>query len=1094
MKTVTSYRPHRADARRAWAFLAAFICVTLTKFPAAAAQDFAEIQISCQAVWNSESVWEKEFKDSDDKPYRMGLGVSETVSLVNDVRFQNRDGDWEEIEGKPTITVSGAGVYSVTGKNAVNKTVNSFPKEPLETNALVHIRTLDLEQGYAILTVAKPETESRPECIECGFIALAAMMDCMDTIAANIANPRPEEYRLEFPPGSKEFSATQSFGWSQSGPCGSDSITATFTISYTPGKWEAVIIPPPDFEQWLPAGGIDGDKPGGSLGISVQLRHKGEKVPAEDMTGTFYVTLEKVSRQPGVCVNAPPKDKAGTDPDLRLQQTDDFWISDDEGLRGQSAEDSNEQSVTIDCYDFGAFGRLRVEVVANDGTKLQAHLEADPGKDYFDIPKDDNSNHIPDGWEEDNSVPEGLPPTWDEAENPAGQRTLGDGISLYEKYRGFFVGGNHRRLDPHRKYLFVYDPTGWAQLSTTEPGGMSFIQALDCEVLFIQDKQWTGPGGSGAKKRMVNFNSTDEVRATEQHALHLRFPFTDSPLYPADYNDMLMAKYGTNDTQIRTDLGLTFPDLSASRWDSPAGWIGVEIYANNIDKEVRRIALWHTKGLPEFALYNDPATTDAEKARLDARAKALLDEYIRDNATAFESRNWRRFTAIVAHEIGHGLGVKDLLSPSTFGPSNCVMRYFEWPGSRLPNDRFELAARNPWPDIYCLSAVGTEEGIACWKQINFNDRSGATRAPAAAGFSPLNLAGPSIREKHRALSPLAAVPNTGIHPQATQVVKPPNLAVATELLWNDLLAGDPLRIEMHLSCPAYQEALVESQRTGQPIPANVFRPTIRTNWHENLYFTLYSHFDDNYIQVLDSREWKLFLRPESVSPSCFGQKMLTQSREWFLPAGKIQFEPGEYVLSVSWDGDGMVEEAALPSNGFVSAAEVRFQVAASTNTLQQTTHEHRLAFDAYVSGDYRKALDHALLALGQNDARTVLLTEGTHMLAANAALKLQDYRTAAVLLQDAGTDGVGEPFEAAHALRRALTPEIVLNSNPGLASSRRLTVVALPGQNYEVQSSLDLIQWTPVDSRFSTTNRYEIMDAASAGERQRFYRVAWRPL
>jgi hypothetical protein len=218
-----------------------------------------------------------------------------------------------------------------------------------------------------------------------------------------------------------------------------------------------------------------------------------------------------------------------------------------------------------------------------------------------------------------------------------------------------------------------------------------------------------------------------------------------------------------------------------------------------------------------------------------------------------------------------------------------------------------------------------------------------------------------------------------------------------------------------------------------------------------------------------------------------------QCREWLAPSEILKLQPGEYVLNVSWDGEGMVEDSALPANGFLSAAEARFQVTALTNAPQKAVQEHRLAFEAFVSGDYRKALDHAVLAMGQSNARQVLHTEGTHLLAANAAMKLQDYRTAVVVLQDAAPDGIGEPAETVRNLRRVLAPEIFLGPDPGRTFPRRLTVVALPGQDYEVQSSPDLRQWTTLDRRLSTANRYEVLDANGTGEHQRFYRVAWWP-
>jgi hypothetical protein len=859
------------------------------------------------------------------------------------------------------------------------------------------------------------------------------------------------------------------------------SATGVLTVSYKPEEWEAVIVPPPDFEKWKPIGGVDSYEPGSSVGVTIQLRQKGQKEPAPDMTGYFFVTLENVSRQPGVCVNAPPKDEADDEPDLRFEETDELEILDDDGLQVASNEPGNELSLIINCYDFGAYGRLRAEVLVDDGTWLKAYLESDPGKDYLDIPRDDNGNRIADVWEEENAVSGNLPPTWDEAGSPAGQSTLGDGISLYEKYRGFFVKGNHQRLDPHRKHLFIYDPTGWAQMAATESGGASFVTALDCEVLFIDQNQWTGPGGSGAKKRIVNFNSTEEVRATEQHGLHLRFPFTDSPMYPADYNALLLAKYGTNHTQTVTALGLAFPDLTASRWSSPAGWMAVEIYANLIDKWTRDAALYHTYALPEFALYHDPATTDAERARLDTRARTLRDEYITANSSAYEERNWRIFTAVVTHEIGHGLGIKDLVSPGFFGPTNCVMRYFPWPATRAPNDRFELSARVPWPDVYCHSTTGTQDGIACWKQISITDREGATAAPAS-------LIASTHQHDQRQLT-TSNISKSRL--QSTALGNTPSLALSTELVWDNPLAGDPLRIAVHLSCPAYQGALAVSQSTGQPLPTNVFKPTVDPDWHEGLFVTLYALSNNTYTPVFDSKEWQGFFRPEVVSASSLGRQPLAHSKEWLVPSAKLKLRPTRYLLHVLWDGDGLVESSALPDDGYISAPTLDFHVTAPTNEMQIASQENRLAFEAYAAGEFRKALDYALQALDREGARHHLQVEGTHMLAANAALKLAEYRTAAIELQKAARDIKGELGEVALALRRIIVPEIVIEPEFRQSSPRRLTIVGLPDQTYEVQSSSDLLTWTTLDRRMTTTNRYQVLAAAGVGERQQFYRVVW---
>ena len=1049
-----------------------------TDVHAASVPGAAQLKVSCKVTWTSNTDWSKDFRDSEDKPYTISVADNQLVGISSDLTFEQIDGSWKIVDEKSNDSASGSGKYSITGKNAISKSVTSTLKDPGATNGHVSIRALDFEQGTAVIRFGKPATTTEPECFECAFIALAALGDCLSSINTNQNSFAPEEIRVEFTPGNKAFSATGSTNWTQSGTCGSDEIQATCTLSYTPGEWEAVIIPPSDFDTWLPAGNKDPNKPGNSMGVNVQLRHKGEKEPAVDMTGTFYVTLEDVSHQPGYCVNAPSKDEASDDPDFKLKEGDNLMLDDD--ATGQTEEDTNEQSVTIESYDFGAYGRLRVEVKVNDGTTVKAHLEGDPGKEYLDLPKDDNHNHIADAWEKEKGV-EDLPAKWDEADQPAGQYKLGDGISLYEKYRGFVVKGYHQRLEPHKKHVFVYDPTGWALKTTTEPGGVSFIGALDCEVIFVDENNWTGPGGSGAKKRLVNFNSTDEVHATDQHALHLRFPFTDSPLYPADYNDMLKAKYGTNNTDAVTAMGLTFPDYTAASWGSPAGWMAVEVYANIIDKWTRDAALYHTFGLSEFAHYSDPATTAAEQARMDQRAKTLRDEYITANSDSYEKRNWSIFTAVLTHEVGHGLGIKDLTSPGFFGPSNCVMRYFQWAGSRTPNDRFELAARNPWPDIYCRSAVGTVIGISCWNQIQVTDRADAPRAPTAAAR---NLAG-----FQRLNDPLKTA-NAG-----TLVDQAPALKLTSELIWDDPVAGDPLRIDVSLSCHAYQQALLHAAQTGTNVPATLLYPTIATDWAENLEFVLYRYENNSqWVEVLASiNSTTNYLQPLSISPDSFGKKPLARNREWLLPAEALRLTPGNYLLSVNWDGDGMVEEDALPPFGYVFARDIRFTVSAATNDLQRAIQEHRLGFQAYMAGDHLKAWQHSQAALQVAEARSLLLAEGTDRMAVNAALKLGDYRGAVATLQNVDQGDRREPGQFTSALRKVLAPEISLNPASARTSSPRMTVVALPGQSYEVQVSDNLTIWTALDRRLTQTNRYEVIDPGKTTSAPRFYRAVWLP-
>jgi hypothetical protein len=1064
-----------------------FLLVLLPCFVVAAADSTgtpgaAQLTLSCRVTWNSDSAWAKDFSQSD-PPYSMSLSANESIQLTSDLVLEKVDGSWEIMDEKTVASASGAGEYRISGKNPIQKSVSSVLRDPAAQSGYVSLRTLDFDRGIATVRFGKPATAVSPECLECDFVALAAFMDCLSSISTNANSSAPEECTITFSPGNSAFTATGSTNWSQSGACGVNTVAATCTLNFTPGLWEAVIIPPEDFPNWLPAASQDPDKPGNTLGVNVQLRHRGETEPATDMTGTFYVTLEDVSQQPGYCVNAPPKDKADTDPDLKLREGDNLWLNDSQS--GQSEEEASELSVTINSHDFGAYGRLRVEVVVNDGTVIKAHLDRDPGRDYLDLPLDDNHNHIADSWEREKGVEE-FPATWDEANQPAGQRMSGDGISLYEKYRGLVVKGFHQRLEPWKKHLFIYDPTGWAQLSLSDPGGVNFAQALDCEVLFVGDENWTGPGRAGAKKRIVNFNSTEEVHAVDQHGLHLRFPVVDEPTLPADYQEMYKAKHGTNDTDtLEGTFGCQYPDYGSAGKHSPVGALVIETYANNIVQYTREVVQYHTWGAPEFAKYWDPATTDSLRAMMRTRCADLAEAYIRDHRNDYERRNWLHFTTTITHEVGHGVAVNDLKSPGNVGPIECVMRYFateDFPPN--VNDRFELGSRKPWPSIYCRSTVGTVDGISCWRQIEITDRVDASGANAFK----LDTTGsdPGIR---RMMVPAPA----GAGPALTLVEELPALQLSCRLLWEETLAGDPLRVEVILSSAAYQQALRKAVLTGAVVPPGVLYPTVATNWHEGVVLTLWYHGQGGWKEVLAREAWKPHLRAQPFSPSDFGKKPLAVSREWVAAPSALNLVPGDYTLSVLWDGDDLVEAQALGDDGYLSAPMLNFTVKPVVDELQRGMQGHRLAYHAFTVGDMDQAWSFSQAALALPGARGTLIEEGTPILAANAAIERRRYREAASLLQEVEPMQRGEPALITRGFRQVLSPEIALlpPSVPGVPT--RLALTVLPGETYDVQSSADLVNWATIDHRQTDTHRYEVTDASAPSGIPHFYRAVWLP-
>ncbi len=166
-----------------------------------------------------------------------------------------------------------------------------------------------------------------------------------------------------------------------------------------------------------------------------------------------------VSKEKGVCLNWPPKDQAKADFDLKFDQEVNPYIKITDGDTAQKAETKEEGldyfMVTVDSLDWGAYGKLQVTAELEDGSTVAAHVHGESNLYALAIPQDENENHIADFWEKSNGV-KNTGETSDDDERPPGDHQ-GDGLSLYEEYRGVRVNGSYPPLDQNRKDVFVWD-------------------------------------------------------------------------------------------------------------------------------------------------------------------------------------------------------------------------------------------------------------------------------------------------------------------------------------------------------------------------------------------------------------------------------------------------------------------------------------------------------------------------------------------------------------------------------------------------------------------------------------------------------------
>jgi hypothetical protein len=252
---------------------------------------------------------------------------------------------------------------------------------------------------------------------------------------------------------------------------GSISLTLIWTLLDALPEVE-LVVRSPRYPKWLPK-----LQPDGSPGEKLRLMARVESPNFEDLSRiqceSIRWTLVDTSREPGICMNYPlnalffdPKT-----PDLRITEIP----TDTDGQVGDEPEPENNRSeIEIEPHDWGGWSVLRVEAKLKDGRLLKGRLEnpPDPEGEYdIRLPLRKPQSKIAKVWLEQEGVSD-QDDAVDKDPLPKGKPGIhGDGLTLYQEYRGFQVKGSHLRTNPKVKDLFIRNSAG--------PLAASAIQKFD---------------------------------------------------------------------------------------------------------------------------------------------------------------------------------------------------------------------------------------------------------------------------------------------------------------------------------------------------------------------------------------------------------------------------------------------------------------------------------------------------------------------------------------------------------------------------------------------------------------------------------------
>jgi hypothetical protein len=304
---------------------------------------------------------------------------------------------------------------------------------------------------------------------------------------------------------------------------------------------------------------------GNILPIFAQLVDKNTQQPTPFGPDKMTFSLVQVSHEPGVAMNWPAKANlispsppdmsfASLDPTFQINEGDPTLVFDSpDGTQAHFTPTdpslgNQEFTMYLIPYDWGGWATLTVTATLN-GQEIPGHLvvpgiPSDPNETNILLPNRQPSSSVADSWKAAHGAL-GLADNDDSESQPQGDSQAGDGLTLYEEYRGFYMGKGcganrvepqpegtpgaacqHVEGDPKLKDVFIVDQIGVDEgmaLFQFGSGLNIHYKGLTTAEIGAADTQ------NSSAYRVINFNNLGlPLHIADQHAIVVQWATSDN--------------------------------------------------------------------------------------------------------------------------------------------------------------------------------------------------------------------------------------------------------------------------------------------------------------------------------------------------------------------------------------------------------------------------------------------------------------------------------------------------------------------------------------------------------------------------------------